>query len=226
MGQYADLKDEDLALELFCATQDTSSGHTRTDILDEIAYRYGHFVHSELERKFGGTLSQEDREEILWGSLNQLGDSIDKYTMGPVKLRAWWCHIARNDAIDLIREKDSGKRGGGKQVLSLDQAVGDGITLVASTRDTTQENVDLAELKAALDDELTGYTAFEQDIIHSLIALAEAGKKVTQEVDRRLAGRHNSTAPTVKFLRHQLRERLWEALRKRGFSLPTLRRRS
>lgn len=225
MGQYTSLGDEDLAFQLYCAAQDGAED-ARNDILQEIAQRYGRTVFATLSQGFQGALSQEDIDEVLWSSLTELGESIDKYPMDSVKLSTWWATIAHNDALDLIRHNNALKRGGGKKVLSIDEPVGDEQQIELPARDETGEGTDLKELASAIEEELKKFSPLEQDVVRTLIALAEAGEEVDREVDQRIADRHGTTAKNVKFVRHQIRETLWEALKKRGFDLPALRRRT
>jgi DNA-directed RNA polymerase specialized sigma24 family protein len=224
MGPYAGVDDADLAFQLYCAVLDRDNG-TRDEVLQEIVRRHHRTVGAYLIKHFEQSLTREDREEVLWTSLQSLWQKIGEGSdFG--KLGTFWCAIARNDAIDLIRRETAAKRGGDAGTLSLEEPTRDGQKIDAPVRDETRDGIYDRELTAALEAEIARLSPLEQDIVRTLIALSEAGKEMGHEHDERLAQHHGTKAKYVKLKRHEVRKHVEDALRKKGFDIPARRRRS
>lgn len=146
--------------------------------------------------------NREDVEECLndtyWAAWNSIPPERPKY------LKAYFCKIARNNALDRVREKNRDKRGGGKTNLLLDELS----ECLASDWDTLRslENAEMAEV---ISEYLRGQTKERRTIFIQRYFYASGLRDIAEE--------HGMTEGAVKALMFRMRAELKEEFIKKGY---------
>ncbi len=146
--------------------------------------------------------NREDVEECLNDTYLAVWNSIPPEC--PKYLKAYVCKIARNNALDRVREKNRAKRGSGQTNLLLDELS----ECLASEADTLRilENAEMAEV---ISEYLRGQTKQRRTIFIQRYFYASGLRDIAEE--------HDMTEGAVKSLMHRMRAELKEEFIRRGY---------
>ncbi len=161
--------------------------------------KYGVLLRSLVWNILG---NREDVEECLNDTYLAVWNSIPPER--PKYLKAYVCKIARNHALDRVREKNRAKRGSGQTNLLLDELS----ECLASEADTLRilENAEMAEV---ISEYLRGQTEQRRTIFIQRYFYASGLRDIAEE--------HDMTEGAVKSLMHRMRAELKEEFIKRGY---------
>lgn len=97
MTNYPVSPDEEIVRQI--SDGDLSSG------IITLMEAHGGIVAAYLIKRFRGTLSEDQRNDALIDGAVRVYETICKFDSDKSPLSAWFCHLARNAAIDLLRQE-------------------------------------------------------------------------------------------------------------------------
>ncbi|HHX19274.1 MAG TPA: RNA polymerase sigma factor [Clostridiaceae bacterium] len=187
------------------------SGHLTDEAIIELYFERSEEAIMSSMDKYGVLLrslawnilgNREDVEECVNDTYLAAWNSIPPER--PEYLKAYLCKIARNNALDRVKEKTRSKRGGGKINLLLDELS----ECIASEADTVRllENAEMAEV---ISEYLRSQTKLRRTIFIQRYFYASGVREIAEE--------HGMTEGAVKSLMFRMRAELKDKFIRKGY---------
>ncbi len=188
-----------------------SSGHRTDESIIELFFERSEDAIQWTMDKYGALLRKlawniledaEDVEECLSDTYLAIWNAIPPER--PLYLKAYLCRIARNFALDRVKEKMRSKRGGGQAHLLLDE-----LSETLASGANTVRDLETAEIGGVI----SGYLRCQPDqrrvIFVQRYFYASGLREIAEE--------HNMTEGAVKALLHRMRIELKGVFEREGY---------
>jgi DNA-directed RNA polymerase specialized sigma24 family protein len=190
MTDLKGLSDQDLAYQLLGAVDPLKS-----DCIAELSRRYTRSLMRFLVKSFGGSLTEEDFEEVVQDTYMTACDDIEEWDTAASKLLTWLCGIAWHRAHKIIDQRGAAKRDDGQYVQA------------EALPDTAAHGALTAEILVRLETEISKWPPLEQVVARTMLVWGDG-----DENDGLLAERHGSTVNSIRVIRSRVKKKIMEFL--------------